>query len=60
MFKKNTEYCIKETFGPFDLMKWVTKQDKFGLPIGVTLKGKTNFKTLRGGTLTLCLKVYII
>ena len=41
-------------------MKWITKQDAFGIPIGVTLKGKTKFKTQRGGILTLCLKVYII
>jgi hypothetical protein len=41
-------------------MKWITKQDAFGIPIGVTLKGKTKFNTQRGGILTLCLKVYII
>lgn len=41
-------------------MKWVNKQDAFGLPVGVTLKGKSKFRTLRGGIITLCLKAYII
>ena len=40
-------------------MKWVNDQDSFGKPVGVTLKGKNKFKTLRGGILTLCLKAYI-
>jgi hypothetical protein len=29
------------------------------MPVAVTLKGKSKFKTLRGGVISLCLKAYI-
>jgi hypothetical protein len=43
-----------------NFLKWLKSFDHFGKPVGLTIDGETEFKTLAGGSLTIILACYLI
>jgi len=41
-------------------MHWLKAYDKFGQPVGLTINGDSEFKTIYGGVASLALGIYII
>ena len=41
-------------------MTWLKSFDHFGKPVGLTIDGEAEFKTLAGGSLTILLACYLI
>jgi len=44
----------------YNFTNFIKSKDSFGVPVGLTIKGESEFKTLYGGILSLCLKIYFV
>jgi hypothetical protein len=41
-------------------LNFIKTKDRYGAPIALTFEGEDSFKTVRGGTLTIAVAVYMI
>ncbi len=43
-----------------NFLAWLKSYDKFGQPVGLTINGNSEFKTIYGGLASLTLGIYMI
>jgi len=42
----------------YSFVDYIKSKDAYGVPIGLTIKGESEYKTFYGGIISLCLQIY--
>jgi len=42
----------------YSFVDFIKRLDAYGVPVGLTIKGESEYKTFYGGIISLCLKIY--